>query len=1134
MTKRPIKYNLLTKQVIVILAVFFGINTKNYSKRSPANPTAKYEFGGDSSEIKLHYPFKDKSNDDPLFNTTGGLKLNDPSNIKTEINYDPKANEYNVSQKMGNAYYRPPTYMDEDEYIDYQFKKSVKSYWKQKVHAEAAAQHKPLIPKLHVGGESFDRIFGGNTVEIRPQGSVELIFGANTSKTENPSIPVKQRKITTFDFNEKIQLNVTAKIGDKLKLATNYNTEATFDFENQMKLEYAGHEDDILKKIEAGNVSLPLSSSLITGSQTLFGIKTQLQFGRLTATTILSQEKGKKSEVEVKGGAQTSKFEVKADNFEANKHYFLAQFFRDQYQTALASLPVISSSVNITKIEVWITNKTKATDNTRNIVALSDLGEKATHVVNPSSVTSNPAIIFPDNTSNDLLQTMTGYLPTREINLVNSIPPTAFISNRDYEKLENARKLAATEFTMNQRLGFISLNQSLNYDEVLAVAFQYTYNGKVYQVGEFSTDGVAPPKLLFVKMLKSTNVIPQVPMWDLMMKNVYSLGAYQINSQDFKLEIMYNNAATGVDINYIPAAPINGKPLIQVMNLDRINSQGSAPADGMFDFIDGVTINASNGRIFFPVLEPFGSYLQSKFGNDPVGNKYAFPQLYDSTRTTALQFPEKNRFKLKGTYQSNAGSEISLNAINVPPGSVSVTAGSIKLVENVDYTVDYNLGRVKILNEGVLNSGSTIKISLESNTLFSIQTKSLIGTHMDYRISKDFNLGATILHLAERPITQKVSIGDEPISNTIWGVNGNYRTEAPLLTRLVDKIPLISTKEMSSVSASGEFAQLVPGHSKAIGKNGNAYLDDFEGSQSATDIKSAYVWTLASTPQGQTLPGMFPEGKLKDSLTYGFNRAKLAWYVIDPLFLRPTGGLTPSNIGKTEMSNNLVREILETEIFPNKQSPSGQPINIPVLDVAYYPNERGPYNYDVAGQPGYSSGLNTDGTLANPSSRWGGIMRKIDNPDFEANNIEFIHFWMMDPFNSDYISQYGAPPSSGEMYINIGDLSEDILRDGKKSVENGLPPSPSSTIPIDTTKWGIVPVVQSIVNSFDSDPNARPYQDVGLDGLRDADENTFFNNSYLNKITTTFGTSSPVYTNAIADPSGDDFHYYRGDDYDAA
>lgn len=1123
---------------LALLAVFFRSDARMSPIRSLASSKGflveTLASDTPTEELKLKYPFKDKSLTDPLHEDyrDGGLKLKDPSNINTSLEYDPVTGQFNIKQKMGELDYRSPSYMDAEEYSDYAFKKAVKNYWKQRSHAEASKQSKPLIPKLRVGGEYFDRIFGGNTVDIRPQGSAELIFASNTSRTENPALPVKQRKISTFDFDEKIQLNVIGKIGDKLKLTTNYNTQATFDFENQMKLEYTGYEDEIIKKIEAGNVSLPLTGSLITGSQSLFGIKTQLQFGKITATTVFSQQKGKKSEVNVTGGAQTSKFEIAGDAYEANKHYFLGQFFRKQYNGALANLPTINSGVNITKIEVWVTNKTSATENTRNIVAFTDLGEEdPSNIITPGVSTTGVSI--PQDSANTLYPkkfTQT-YPNVRDVNKALSTltgSPLFYKSVQHFEKLENARKLAPTEFTFNPRLGFISLNQALNYDEVLSVAYQYTYGGKVYQVGEFSTDGIASPDALMVKMLKSTNVATSSPMWDLMMKNVYSIGAYQINPKDFVLEIWYNNSATGTDINYLPEGTgITGKPIIQLVNLDKLNTQLSPIPDGVFDFLDGVTIMATNGRVFFPVLEPFGADLRAKFASNEqtLANKYVFEQLYDSTKTVAQQFPEKNRFKLKGSYQSSSSSDISLGAPNVPPGSVTVTAGGIPLTENIDYTVDYTLGRVKIINEGILNSGTPIKISLESNSLFNIQAKTLLGTHIDYRINKDFSLGGTILNLTERPLTRKVNIGDEPISNTIWGLDGNYRTDAPFITRLVDKIPLIETKAMSSITASGEFAQLIPGHSKAIGKDGNSYIDDFEGSTSSIDLKTPSAWFIASTPQGQT--GLFPEASFHDSLPYGFNRAKLSWYVIDPLFLRQTNNLTPANIDKDEMSNNQVREVLETELFPNKQNPNGQVTNIPMLDLSYYPNERGPYNFDVKGMSGISMGMNPDGTLKNPETRWAGIMRKIETNDFEAANIEFIQFWMMDPFNADNTN----PNTTGELYFNLGNVSEDILKDSRKSFENGLPRSETdNTAPYDETKWGRVPTIQSIVNTFDNDPNARPFQDVGLDGLRNADEAPFFR-SYLDTVQK---YAAAAYADISADPAGDDYHYYRGDDYDNA
>ncbi|MCB0397087.1 MAG: cell surface protein SprA [Flavobacteriales bacterium] len=1083
---------------------------------------------GDTGKKDLPYDMKDRygdhtgSDDNPMY-------LKDPSNIERHIEYDAETGQYVITETMGGLNYRPPTYMSFEDYQKYISEQSEQNYWKQRVQGEGFDRQRTVIPQIHVGGEAFDRIFGGSTVDIRPQGSAELIFAASISRTDNPALPVKQRRISTFDFQEKIQMNVVGNIGEKLKLTTNYNTEANFDFENQMKLEYTGYEDEIIKKIEAGNVNLPLTGTLITGSQSLFGIKTQLQFGRATVTTIFSQQKGKKSEIELQGGAQTNDFEIEGLNYEANRHFFLSQYFRDQYEQALSKMPAITSGVNITRVEVWITNKNPSTENTRNIIALTDLGENGSNICSSSGYVVPTGAIFPNNGTNDLYANITGLTGVRDLNTTTAVLSTTPLTPvDDYERIESARMLKPTEFSFHPQLGYISLNLQLNPDEVLAVAFQYTVGDKTYQVGEFSTDGIVAPEALVVKMLKSTIINPRNCVWDLMMKNIYAINAYNVNRDNFKLNILYYDVDQGSSINFIPEGSIQGKPLLTVLNLDNLNVNNDPVPDGVFDFIEGLTVKVQNGRIIFPVLEPFGSYLKSQFTDPAIADKYIFQELYDSTKTAAQQLPvNKNLFSMKGQYQSSTSSEISLGVPNVPQGSVKVSANGRILQENIDYTVDYVFGRVKIINEGLLNSGTPIKISLESNSLFNIQSKTLMGAHMDYRISKDFNLGATVLNLTERPLTQKIQIGDEPISNTIWGLDGSYRTESRFLTKMVDKLPFLETKEISTISVDAEFANLVPGHQRAIGKDGTAYIDDFEGSETSIDIKSFGAWTLASTPQGQ--PGIFPEGGLFNDLNYGKNRAKLAWYFIDPSFLRQDSQ-TPDHI-KNDLdaqSDHYSREVFQQEIFPNRQAANGQPTNLSVLNLAFYPGERGPYNYDVNSGT-YSKGLNPDGTLIDPSSRWAGIMRKIETNDFEASNIEFIEFWVMDPY------LYDPSHSGGDLYFNLGNISEDVLKDSRKFFEHGLPSGPDGDL-YDVTAWGRVPVVQSLVDGFSNDENARIYQDVGFDGLRDVDEKVFFDSTYVRQIASSpgLGTTSQAYIQASNDPSGDNYHYYMGDDYDQA
>jgi cell surface protein SprA len=1077
------------------------------------------------STTNLRYPFDDYNGNPFISESQSGLYLNLPSNVNSSVVYDLDNNEYVVTDKIGNFNYRLPTVLSLDEYKDWQFEQSLRRYWREKAAGSGLDYRSSLIPRLQLGLDGLDKVFGSDVINIVPQGSAELIFGVNISKIDNPALSEKLRKVTTFDFQEKIQMNVTGSIGDKMKLGVNYNTEATFDFENKTKIEYSGKEDEIIKKIEAGNVTLPLPGSLITGSQSLFGLKTELQFGKLTVTNVFSQQKGETSVIDIKGGAQLNEFEVEVDDYDANKHFFLSQYFRGNYDNAMSNLPVINSGINIERIEVWVTNKTSNFENARNIVAFMDLAEGAENIFNniPAFGQTSPGR-YPHNDLNGLYQQiLANYTGIRDINQVTMIlEPLApnFIIGQDYEKIENARKLSDREYSLNRKLGYISLNAALNADEILGVAYEFTVGGQVYKVGEFSTDGISAPDALVVKLLKGTNLSPKLPTWELMMKNVYSIGAYQVNSSDFELQILYQNDETGTAINYIPDGNINDKILLQVVNLDNLNALLEPTPDGKFDYIEGITINPSNGRIFFPVLEPFGAHLRKKIGNEAIADKYVFEELYDSTQVKARQIAEKNKFFITGTYSSSSSSEIMLNALNIPEGSVKVTAGGILLTENIDYTVDYNSGRVKIINTGLLESQTPIKVSLESNQLFAIQTKTLVGSHLDYKISDDFNLGATFLNLTERPLTQKVNIGDEPISNTILGLNTSYHTQSQLLTNLIDKIPFLDTKEPSNITFTGEFAQLIPGHSKAIKKSGISYIDDFEGSETPIDLRSLGAWVLASTPQGQDL--IFPEAKLNNKLEYGYNRAKLAWYVIDPLFLRNNAS-TPDHIKNNPdlQSSHFVREVFEKEIFPQKESPSGIPTNIAVLNLAFYPREKGPYNYDLA-PSSYSFGINGNGKLLNPGSRWGGIMREVQTNDFEAANIQFIEFWMMDPFveNPDH--------TGGDLYFNLGNISEDILKDSRKSFENGLPTSPQATL-VDTTVWGRVPLVQSLVNAFDNDLNARRYQDVGLDGLRNEDELTFFS-GYINSLQQV--VSLQVFDELRLDPSNDNYHYFRGGDYD--
>ncbi len=1115
---------------------YAGILSENDEWKSRLNKwiIAPPDSSGKDTAVKLPYPISDRKPYERQ-QSHNPFDLNDPSNVKTKYELDPQSNSYNYTSKIGREDYRLPASISMKDAMEEESKRQNKDYFRQRAQANNFVTGTGIIPPLRVGPKVFERIFGSGVIDIRPRGTAELIFAGNFNTVRNPLFAPQQQTTGQFDFRQKIQLNVQGSVGDKLKVNINYDTEATFDFENQVKLDYSGKEDDIIKKIELGNVSLPLNSSLIQGSQSLFGVKTTMQFGKLTMTTILTQQRGKTTETEITGGAQTTKFDIQCDNYDMNRHYFLSQTFRDNYDAWLSNLPIIGSPVIINRVEIWVTNRTGSFEGSRDVIGFSDLGE-ASKRDNKKLPLSNDTI--PGNNTNGLYAYLSGETPVNsnkealrasyqiQNQLVRDEATTGIKPISQYQAISYARLLNPSEYTVNLRMGYISLNQALNNDDVLCVAYEYSWNGRTYQVGEFTTDvqvNAQTPNVLFTKMLKGPSLRPDLPIWDLMMKNIYSLGTFQLQQKDFKLNIIYADDPSGADLNYIPVQNepfLTGLPLVRVLNLDNLNTQQERAPDGLYDFIEGVTVNSAQGRIIFPMIEPFGKYISNKFINDPSRARYySFYELYDSTRFAAVQLPQYNKFYIRGTYSGNSTSEISVGQTNIPRGSVRVTANGAPLTENQDYTVDYNLGRVKIINTGLLNSGAVIKVSSESNSMFSVQQKSLMGTRLDYKVSKDFLLGGTLMYLNERPLTPKVNIGEEPISNVMIGLDGTYRTESRLLTKLVDKLPFIETKEPSQITIQGEYARLIPGVQSSLANKGTAYLDDFEGAETPFDIRLGNSWFLASTPQGQ--PNLFPEGGLLNQLDYNFKRSNLAWYTIASTFYL-SNAQTPQHIQNddAQLSDHRVRQVEIREVYPSRQIQAGQPQNLPTLDLAFYPKERGPYNYTV-------DGLNSDGTLKNPSQNWGGIMRKIDQNDFEAANIDYIEIWMLDPYLSN-----PNPNNKGELYINLGNVSEDILRDGRRAAENGLPRSSDPALQfVDTTVWGRVPR-QPVVNfAFDADNNVRQSQDVGLDGLDDDSERLMFDTNYLQKIRPIL--TAQAYNEIVSDPSFDNYHYYLGTtDYD--
>lgn len=1069
-------------------------------------------------------PFSNAPTESPLF-------LKDPTKVNLDIELDSNLN-YTIYEKVGDLNFRPVTTLSFQEFKALQDRQLLKAYWQSKarsIDGESPVSNRGIIPKIFIS-PVLDRIFGGSYVELIPRGFVTLDFGGSFQRIYNPQLAIRQQRSGGFEFDQQINMSVVGKVGEKLAVSATFDNNNSFDFQNNMKVEYTGFKEDILKKLEIGNVSLPLNNTLIQGSQNLFGVKAQMQFGKLFVTAIASTQRGKVESIEIAGGSngQGRTFEVVASEYDESRHFFLGHYFRDNYQRWVRNTPQITSGVQITRVEVYLINRSSDTQTLRTVVGLTDLAEwNPKNIYNDADVHPQGSDAANNNKANDLFGKIQS-VNRDNVGIIDQLEGLGLENGTDFEKINSARRLSSTEFTWHKQLGYITLSRKLQSDEALAVAYEYTSSTGKYQVGELSDDydNLDESKVIFLKLLRSREYFPTdadnrtLPLWELMMKNIYTLNVSQLSQEDFQLRVIYRDDASGVDNPQLQEGNIaRNRQLVEIMGLDRLNPLNDPPGDGNFDFIEGLTVNTDMGLIIFPYLEPFNEPLRTALADEPQRDyliqKYVFDTLYRTTKAQAQLMATKNKFWIMGQYNSTGSSnEILLPGVGVSQGSVRVYAGGTPLQENSDYVVDYTFGKVTILNDAILNSGKTITVDYEQSDQFSFQTRTLLGSRFDYKLNDNVNFGSTLLYYSERPVITRNAIGTEPAQNLQYGFDVNIRKDSRLLTKWIDAIPGIQTKEMSSFSVNAEFAQLVPGTSG--NDDGTGYIDDFETTAVPYSLLSPSAWKLASTPEdfGGNLEG----------LNSGFRRAKLAWYQVDNQFYRDGGQFKPEELSDNDMLYHYVRSVGPQEIFPYKNVTQGNYFE-QIFDIAYYPAERGPYNYDPTWLNYTPQTLSRD----RKKSHWGGITTAIRTEvDFSKANIEYIEFWMMDPFIE---TEYGRVldgefnqnnTTGGKLIFHLGNVSEDVLPDSRHSFENGLPADGDlESSLVQKTDWGYVTTQQYLNNAFDNSSSSRKNQDVGLDGVSDSREHEIVDN-----------TMSAGFADAD-DPSADNFQYFLDGDADA-
>jgi cell surface protein SprA len=1104
-----------------------------------------------------------------------------PDSLKTKVLYNSDKNSFVVNEKLNNKVdVKMPESMSFNEYSSIQNAMLRQSILRDIERAQdgntsfSGKRINPLLEKNPI----MDRIFGDKVPEFKPNGYVSVDLRAGTQFTNNPMTPLALRRQPVFDFDQQIAINFNNLFGggqnnnpnaedfensnnqngsntpriqdvrnilrkagqakEKMNILGNFDTKSSFGFENKFKLNFKNEPEDILQKVELGNITMPNRSQLIPGVQNLMGVKLGMKFGKLDVTTVFAQQNSRTESILINGGSQSRKFELRCDNYDENRHFFLSHFFRDQFEKSLKNLPMVTSGVRVTRIEVYVTNRTNNVSSMRNLVGLSDLAEKKPY--RSDIIVANNSQLAADNKSNNLFTGIVNNESFRRIdNSGNILSGMGLKNGEDFELLRGAKKLTDREFEIQPELGYISLLTPLRNDEILAVAYEYTYQGRAYKVGELTEDYVSrkEDEVIILKMLKSSTIRNRLnnPMWNLMMKNVYSLAQGQIKKEGFQLRIVYKDDQTGMDTpNLREGRKFKDVPLIEALNLDKLNYNNDPKKDGNFDYVENVTINEKYGRIIFPVLEPFGSHLNSLMEGEPeYQKKYVFEELYKKTLMDAQQVSLKNKFFISGSVQSG-GSEISL-PLGASGASVRVYAGGNELKQGVDYTVDQQQGTIMITNQSILSSGRAIRIDYEKPDIFQAQIRRLFGLRLDYTVSRYLRIGATMLSLKENTpgFITRTSVGNEPVNNTIWGLDLNLKKDFMSLTKMLDALPGIQTKEPSTILLNAEFAQLRPGvNNKKV--KGNSMIDDFEFARNINDLSRQPIkWRLGSTP-GAILEktSEFP----KNQYAYNYNRAKISAYTVDMSAYISQGfgsnSIIPEEL-KNEASQNIyTRGFQIQDIFPGRsRQVFAQQLPSAIFDIAYFPSEPGMYNYNP--------NLNSQGRLNDPKKNFGSIMRGITfDADFDNSNIEYLEFWLLDPF-ADVVranrNEAIRNTTGGKLLIQLGDVSEDVVPDSRFNFENGIKESATGLSNPVNTDWGLAPRTQFITDAFDNSESIRLKQDVGLDGLSNAEEREYKNpNNVTNNegikgfLTALEGKNiEPQALETIKrDPSKDDFHYF--------
>lgn len=883
-----------------------------------------------------------------------------PGLITRSVDIDSTGEFVLIKEEINGLPYKTLLKIPIDEYIQLQLALNQQKGWDQiNASYELKSSKRELgqlikditdfeIPLPSVG---FLSIFGPQKISLKIGGAVDIHGAWRNETTEGITASFLGNTRNEPDFRQTVQVNLDGTIGDKLNIKADWNTERTFQYENQLKINYTGYNDEIIQSVEAGNVSLQ-TSPLVGGSEALFGIKARLKLGPFSLTTLASQKKGEVKEVSVTGGSTSSEFSIRAYDYSVN-HFFIDTVYASEapelnlFNKYYGSpTPIVDQTKRVTFIEVWrsVNSTIRQNSKERQANAYIDLPPR------------KAGLTYDDSRRQD----------------INPVPGQS----------ETGRFILLTpdiDYVLHPETGFITFQTQIQDQDIIAVAYRVENNPNTKDDDDFYGELLENTKAdstqrLILKLVKPANLQPQhTQSWRLLLKNIYPVGGRNIKKEGFTFNIKYEKPGQDPVIE-LPTTQGTVK-FLNAFGLDNVDQSNNPNPDDIFDFRVGLSIFPSTGEIVFPTLQPFGT----DFSNN-LPDSLKFQSVYDTTKTFASQNKVKDKWVLTGKYSGDASSVYPLG-FNVVENSVRVYLDGNELKDGIDYIVDYNIGQLTIRKDAALIPGADLRITFEQNDLFQLASKTLLGARGVFDFSNKTKLGFSILNLNQQTLSDKVRIGEEPLSNTIYGVDFSTSADLPFVTKILDKI--ISTKEQSAITLSGEYAYMKPDpntiKSTIPSDNGEsvAYIDDFEGTKRLIPVGVNYSgWKDISPP-----------AELPTNPTLSF--AELMNYKGKSFWFSPQ----PANV-------------TVQDIWGDRKKVSRQDLQVASMEYVYIPDTPSAYNY-------------TPTLKVDMKKNWGGIMRLLSSTanNLVEENIEFVEFWM---------NTVEAPPGA-KIYLDLGRISEDVI-----------------------------------------------------------------------------------------------------------